>query len=112
MVSLQGLTAAVLARVPKGTEDLNRRALAAGWLRPRRPGPLRPPENRRNPGEVFLSMDDCYLGRAEADLWGSPSSRPDAALYHFHKIAGWILIPICLAAVFIQFNLSTDNPTS
>jgi 2-oxoglutarate ferredoxin oxidoreductase subunit gamma len=30
VVSLQSLTAAVLARVPKGTEDLNRRALAAG----------------------------------------------------------------------------------
>ena len=29
-VSLESLTAAVLARVPKGTEDLNRRALAAG----------------------------------------------------------------------------------
>ena len=29
-VTLQGLEAAVLARVPKGTEDLNRRALAAG----------------------------------------------------------------------------------
>jgi 2-oxoglutarate ferredoxin oxidoreductase subunit gamma len=29
-VTLQGLEAAVLARVPKGTEDLNRQALAAG----------------------------------------------------------------------------------
>ena len=29
-VSLESLEAAVLARVPKGTEDLNRRALAAG----------------------------------------------------------------------------------
>ena len=29
-VSLDSLTAAVLARVPKGTEDLNRQALAAG----------------------------------------------------------------------------------
>ena len=29
-VSLESLTAAVLARVPKGTEDLNRQALAAG----------------------------------------------------------------------------------
>jgi 2-oxoglutarate ferredoxin oxidoreductase subunit gamma len=29
-VSLRSLEAAVLARVPKGTEDLNRRALAAG----------------------------------------------------------------------------------
>ncbi|MHB9072109.1 MAG: 2-oxoacid:acceptor oxidoreductase family protein [Desulfobaccales bacterium] len=29
-VSLESLTAAVLARVPKGTEDLNKKALAAG----------------------------------------------------------------------------------
>ena len=29
-VTLEGLTAAVLARVPKGTEELNRQALAAG----------------------------------------------------------------------------------
>ena len=31
IVSLSGLEAAVLARVPKGTEDLNRRALEAGF---------------------------------------------------------------------------------
>jgi 2-oxoglutarate ferredoxin oxidoreductase subunit gamma len=30
VVSIEGLTAAVLARVPEGTQDLNRRALAAG----------------------------------------------------------------------------------
>jgi 2-oxoglutarate ferredoxin oxidoreductase subunit gamma len=31
VVSLEGLTSAVLARVPKGTEDLNKRALDAGY---------------------------------------------------------------------------------
>jgi 2-oxoglutarate ferredoxin oxidoreductase subunit gamma len=43
-VSLQSLTAAVLARVPKGTEDLNRQALAAGVAAAKSGGAGRVPE--------------------------------------------------------------------
>jgi 2-oxoglutarate ferredoxin oxidoreductase subunit gamma len=47
-VSLKSLTAAVLARVPKGTEDLNRRALAAGVAAAKAGGTVSLPEE---PGE-------------------------------------------------------------
>ena len=47
-VSLESLEAAVLARVPKGTEDLNRRALAAGVAAAKESGPVSVPEE---PGE-------------------------------------------------------------
>jgi 2-oxoglutarate ferredoxin oxidoreductase subunit gamma len=47
-VSLESLTAAVLARVPKGTEDLNRRALAAGVAAAKAGGTVSLPEE---PGE-------------------------------------------------------------
>ena len=47
-VSLEGLTAAVLARVPKGSEDLNRRALAAGVAAAQAGGTVSVPEE---PGE-------------------------------------------------------------
>jgi 2-oxoglutarate ferredoxin oxidoreductase subunit gamma len=47
-VSLESLSAAVLARVPKGTEDLNRRALAAGVAAAKAAGPVSAPED---PGE-------------------------------------------------------------
>jgi 2-oxoglutarate ferredoxin oxidoreductase subunit gamma len=47
-VSLESLTAAVLARVPKGTEDLNRRALAAGVAAAKAGGTASLPEE---PGE-------------------------------------------------------------
>jgi 2-oxoglutarate ferredoxin oxidoreductase subunit gamma len=47
-VSLKSLTAAVLARVPKGTEDLNRRALAAGVAAAKAGGRVSLPEE---PGE-------------------------------------------------------------
>ena len=47
-VSLESLTAAVLARVPKGTEDLNRRALAAGVAAAQAGSPVSLPEE---PGE-------------------------------------------------------------
>jgi 2-oxoglutarate ferredoxin oxidoreductase subunit gamma len=47
-VSLKSLTAAVLARVPKGTEDLNRRALAAGVAAAKAGGTVNLPEE---PGE-------------------------------------------------------------
>jgi 2-oxoglutarate ferredoxin oxidoreductase subunit gamma len=43
-VSLESLTAAVLARVPKGSEDLNRRALEAGVAAAKAAGRLSPPE--------------------------------------------------------------------
>jgi 2-oxoglutarate ferredoxin oxidoreductase subunit gamma len=39
-VTLESLEAAVLARVPKGTEDLNRRALAAGVAAAEAAGPV------------------------------------------------------------------------
>jgi 2-oxoglutarate ferredoxin oxidoreductase subunit gamma len=42
-VSLPSLEAAVLARVPKGTEDLNRRALAAGVAAAKESGPVSAP---------------------------------------------------------------------
>ena len=42
-VSLESLTAAVLARVPPGTEDLNRQALAAGVAAAKESGSVRPP---------------------------------------------------------------------
>ena len=47
-VSLESLEAAVLARVPKGTEDLNRRALAAGVAAAQAGGTVSVPEE---PGE-------------------------------------------------------------
>ena len=47
-VSLESLTAAVLARVPKGTEELNRRALAAGVAAAKTAGTVSVPEK---PGE-------------------------------------------------------------
>ncbi len=47
-VSLKSLEAAVLARVPKGTEDLNRRALAAGIAAARADGEI---FNREEPAK-------------------------------------------------------------
>ncbi|MBU4234325.1 MAG: 2-oxoacid:acceptor oxidoreductase family protein [Desulfobacterales bacterium] len=47
-VSLESLSAAVLARVPKGTEDLNRQALAAGVAAVKAGGTVSVPEE---PGE-------------------------------------------------------------
>ena len=52
-VSLESLTAAVLARVPQGTEDLNRRALAAGVAVAEAAGPVSAPED---PGEKSEAM--------------------------------------------------------
>ena len=52
-VSLDSLTAAVLARVPKGTEDLNRRALAAGVAAAKAGGTVSLPEE---PGEKSEAM--------------------------------------------------------
>ena len=46
-VSLASLEAAVLARVPKGTEDLNRRALAAGVAAAKESGPVERPGGAR-----------------------------------------------------------------
>jgi len=52
-VSLESLEAAVLARVPKGTEDLNRRALAAGVAAAQAGGTVSLPED---PGEKSEAM--------------------------------------------------------
>ena len=52
-VSLDSLTAAVLARVPKGTEDLNRQALAAGVAAAQAGGTVSVPEE---PGEKSEAM--------------------------------------------------------
>jgi 2-oxoglutarate ferredoxin oxidoreductase subunit gamma len=52
-VSLDSLTAAVLARVPKGTEDLNRQALAAGVAAAQAGGTVSVPEE---PGEKTEAM--------------------------------------------------------
>jgi len=52
-VSLESLEAAVLDRVPKGTEDLNRRALAAGVAAAQAGGTVSLPEE---PGEKSEAM--------------------------------------------------------
>ena len=50
--------------------------------------------------QVILPID---LGLAR--LWQmSKISYPTLLYYHFHKISGWILVPIGLAAVFSQFK--------
>ena len=50
VVSFKSLTAAVLARVPKGTEALNREALEAGVAAAQAAGPLLPPEELEESG--------------------------------------------------------------
>ena len=55
----------------------------------------------------FLSMDEFLPGvdLGLAKLWHIDKiSFPTLLYYHFHKIAGWILIPIGLAAVLTQFK--------
>ena len=52
-VSLQSLETAVLARVPKGTEELNRQALAAGVAAAKESGTVSLPEE---PGEKSEAM--------------------------------------------------------
>ena len=52
-VSLESLTAAVLARVPHGTEDLNRQALAAGVAAAKAGGTVSVPEE---PGETSEAL--------------------------------------------------------
>jgi uncharacterized protein YjbI with pentapeptide repeats len=55
----------------------------------------------------FLSLDEFLPGvdLGLAKLWQmNKISFPTLMYYHFHKIAGWILIPIGLAAVFTQFK--------
>ena len=52
-VSLESLTAAVLARVPRGTEELNRQALAAGVNAAKAAGPVSLPEDG---GEKFEAL--------------------------------------------------------
>jgi 2-oxoglutarate ferredoxin oxidoreductase subunit gamma len=51
-VSLPSLEAAVLARVPKGTEDLNRRALAAGVNAAKESGPVSVQEDSEEKSEA------------------------------------------------------------
>jgi 2-oxoglutarate ferredoxin oxidoreductase subunit gamma len=53
VVSLQSLETAVLARVPKGTEDLNRQALAAGVAAAQAGGRVSAPEE---PGEQLEAL--------------------------------------------------------
>jgi 2-oxoglutarate ferredoxin oxidoreductase subunit gamma len=52
-VSLESLTAAVLARVPKGTEDLNRQALAAGVAAAQAGGTVNVPEESGEKSEAM-----------------------------------------------------------
>ncbi|NJD63474.1 MAG: hypothetical protein FIA93_12235 [Deltaproteobacteria bacterium] len=55
----------------------------------------------------FLSLDEFLPGLdlGLAKLWRmNRISFPTLLYYHFHKIAGWILIPIGLAAVYSQFR--------
>jgi 2-oxoglutarate ferredoxin oxidoreductase subunit gamma len=52
-VSLESLEAAVLARVPKGTEDLNRRALAAGVAAAQAGGTVSLPEEAGEKSEAM-----------------------------------------------------------
>ena len=55
----------------------------------------------------FLSLDEFLPGvdLGLAKLWQiSRISFPILLYYHFHKICGWILIPIGLAAIFSKFK--------
>lgn len=55
----------------------------------------------------FLSLDEFLPGvdLGLARLWQmSKISYPTLLYYHFHKISGWILVPIGLAAVYTQFK--------
>jgi uncharacterized protein YjbI with pentapeptide repeats len=55
----------------------------------------------------FLSLDEFLPGvdLGLARLWQlNKISYPTLLYYHFHKIAGWILIPVGLAAVLTQFK--------
>jgi 2-oxoglutarate ferredoxin oxidoreductase subunit gamma len=52
-VSLQSLEAAVLARVPKGTEELNRQALAAGVAVAEAAGPVSAAEESEDKSEAL-----------------------------------------------------------
>jgi hypothetical protein len=55
----------------------------------------------------FLSLDEFLPGvdLGLARLWQmSKVSYPTLLYYHFHKISGWILVPIGLAAIFSQFR--------
>jgi hypothetical protein len=55
----------------------------------------------------FLSLDEFLPGvdLGLAKLWQlNRISFPTLMYYHFHKIAGWVLIPIGLAAVLTQFK--------
>ena len=55
----------------------------------------------------FLSLDEFLPGvdLGLARLWQlSKVDYPTLLYYHFHKISGWILIPIGLAAVYSQFK--------
>lgn len=57
--------------------------------------------------QFFLSLDEFLPGvdLGLAKLWQiSKLSFPTLLYYHFHKICGWILIPIGLAAVLTQFK--------
>ncbi len=57
--------------------------------------------------QFFLSLDEFLPGvdLGLARLWHLEKiSFPTLLYYHFHKICGWILIPIGLAAVFTQFK--------
>ena len=51
--------------------------------------------------DQFLPGIDLGL----AKLWHlSQISYGELVYYHFHKLAGWILIPIGLAAIYSQFR--------
>jgi uncharacterized protein YjbI with pentapeptide repeats len=57
--------------------------------------------------QFFLSLDEFLPGvdLGLARLWHIEKiSFPTLLYYHFHKISGWVLIPIGLAAVFSQFK--------
>ncbi|MFA4903380.1 MAG: hypothetical protein WC600_11640 [Desulfobaccales bacterium] len=57
--------------------------------------------------QFFLSLDEFLPGvdLGLAKLWHMEKiSFPTLLYYHFHKISGWILIPIGLAAVLTQFK--------
>jgi hypothetical protein len=55
----------------------------------------------------FLSLDEFLPGvdLGLAKLWQlNQISFPTLLYYHFHKISGWILIPVALAAAYTQFK--------
>lgn len=60
---------------------------------------------RLTPAEQYV-LDRVAAGRVAdlKEIRRGRSTYPTLLYYHFHKISGWILVPIGLAAIFSQFK--------